>query len=187
VSHYGEIDKVVVTAVAENSYHEYGKVEGTIELTKGRVVAESGANVPAVVIKATSIDDVKVEAASGAILSSIAATKETVANALATSENIKAPSATKETTALDESTLAKFAGGIGTAESPYLIGNLEQWKNFATDNTCSEGGYFWKVTTDLDFTDVTDKVVGYNLKGYIDFDGHTVKGLKVTNSNWEPL
>ena len=40
VSHYGMAVKVVVTAVANDSYHEYGEVLGNIELASGRVVVE---------------------------------------------------------------------------------------------------------------------------------------------------
>lgn len=182
VQHYGDVDKVVVTAVASNSYHEFGAVEGTIEVAQGRVVVESGASASAVVITATSLDNVKLEAQSGADVASVAATDSTVAGSLATSSSISGVSSDKViTTAIDETALQSFAGGIGTEASPYLIGSIEQWKNFATNSAYSEAGYYWKVTTDLDFTNVTGTVASYNFKGYIDFAGHTVQGLSLAN------
>ena len=42
VKHYGEVNNVTITAVAGDSYHEFGKVSGKIEITAGRFVDETG-------------------------------------------------------------------------------------------------------------------------------------------------
>ncbi len=42
VKHYGEVNNVTITAVAGDSYHEFGKVSGKIEISAGRFVDETG-------------------------------------------------------------------------------------------------------------------------------------------------
>ena len=42
VKHYGEVNNVTITAVAGDSYHEFGKVSGKIKITAGRFVDETG-------------------------------------------------------------------------------------------------------------------------------------------------
>ena len=49
VSHYGEATEVVVTAVANESYHEFGKVT-TLKVTKGHILAENGAKIGDLVV-----------------------------------------------------------------------------------------------------------------------------------------
>ena len=58
VYHYGIADKVVVTAVADHSYDEFGKVKGNIEVAKGHVVVTPNAEVESVI--ATN-NDVKID------------------------------------------------------------------------------------------------------------------------------
>ena len=45
VKHYGMADSVKITAVANESYHEFGMVKGNIEVARGRVVVTEGAKV----------------------------------------------------------------------------------------------------------------------------------------------
>lgn len=49
VSHYGEATEVVVTAVANESYHEFGKVT-TLKVTEGHILAENGAKIGDLVV-----------------------------------------------------------------------------------------------------------------------------------------
>lgn len=49
VIHYGEATEVVVTAVANESYHEFGKVT-TLKVTKGHILAENGAKIGDLVV-----------------------------------------------------------------------------------------------------------------------------------------
>ena len=58
VSRYGVAASVKVTAVADNSYHEFGEVVGNIEVVKGRVEIAESAKVAAVVVTG---DGVKVD------------------------------------------------------------------------------------------------------------------------------
>ncbi len=43
VAHYNDVDKVVIVAVAPHSYHEYGSINGDVEITKGHFALEKGA------------------------------------------------------------------------------------------------------------------------------------------------
>ncbi len=52
VKHYGTVGIVTVTAVASESYHEFGKA-GVLEIAQGRVVVENGNNVAVLQVKPT--------------------------------------------------------------------------------------------------------------------------------------
>ena len=56
VKHYEKVGKVNISSVAPNSYHEFGEVQGNIELNNGRVVMESGSKAASVKIVATASD-----------------------------------------------------------------------------------------------------------------------------------
>ena len=134
VSHYGEAEKVVITAVAGNSYHEYGKVVGNIEIAKGRVEVNAKAEVGTIIVKSVAAGDVKVEVVTGATVKAVApateAAKTDVTAATGVADNVKHEEIVTNTD--------KFAGGLGTEASPYLIANEEQLVNInelsATDN-----------------------------------------------------
>lgn len=73
--------------------------------------------------------------------------------------------------------------GEGTKESPYLIGNANEWvtlANYMADCNETFAGQYVKVTGDIDFTGEDFKPIG-NKATYLqaDFDGagHTVKGI----------
>lgn len=71
--------------------------------------------------------------------------------------------------------MSNFAGGLGTAESPYLIATVEQWNTFAK----AEYAYSnlnWLVISDLDFTNASIAYVE-KFNGKINFNGHTLKGF----------
>ena len=124
VNHYGTAVKVVVTAVANESYHEYGEVLGNIELESGRVVVENNATVSTILVTAQSASSIKVEVNSNATVGTVAATKKDVI----TSENTTVPSTTDKVT--EAVTVNKdFAGGLGTEKSPYLVATAGQFKN----------------------------------------------------------
>ena len=69
-----------------------------------------------------------------------------------------------------------FAGGVGTANNPYVIANIPQWNNLATDSKGDKefamAGKYFVVVSDLtlgsDF-----KTVG-NFYGHIDFKNHYI-------------
>ena len=126
VNHYGTAVKVVVTEVANESYHEYGEVLGNIELAKGRVVVEDGASASTILVtSATEADiqaeDIIIDVNNNATVGTVAATKAGVI----TSENTTVPSTTI-TVAEPVTVNDNFAGGLGTEKSPYLIATAEQ-------------------------------------------------------------
>lgn len=56
VRHYGEADKVNITAVdSDNCYKEFGTISQSIELTKGKLVINKESNVPLVDVKGTDV------------------------------------------------------------------------------------------------------------------------------------
>ena len=54
VKHYGPVGNLTVTAVAANSYHENGAVNGTAEVKAGRVVVDAG-TIPAIKITGAAV------------------------------------------------------------------------------------------------------------------------------------
>ncbi len=61
VKHYGESDNIIITSVASKSYHEYGKVLSSLEVSQGRVVIEPKASVKEVNVTSEAKSDTKVE------------------------------------------------------------------------------------------------------------------------------
>lgn len=45
VKHYGYIKDLVVTSIADNSYHEYGRISGNYIIKSGRFVTENGSEI----------------------------------------------------------------------------------------------------------------------------------------------
>lgn len=177
VNHYDEVGKVLVTAVASKSYHEFGEVQGNIELADGRVVMEAGSKASAIKVIAT-----KAEIESGATIKVDSTAAPTVAvvvteevkNALTDKGGkIDASNVVTDPTVIEN--MSKFAGGLGTEDSPYLIATIEQWNTFAK----AEYAYSnlnWLVISDLDFTNATTAYVE-KFNGKINFNGHTLKGF----------
>ena len=132
VSHYGTANVVEIKAVAGNSYHEYGTILGNISLEQGRVVLENKSEVSSVVVTATSLTNIAIEDKSGNN-TTVAATNDTVAGQLATSDKISGTTNVQETV-VDETQMSLFAGGIGTEASPYLIDNEIQLLSVSDDS-----------------------------------------------------
>lgn len=81
-----------------------------------------------------------------------------------------------------------FAGGDGTAESPYLIAKGSQMKNIASVMTESNVPVYFKLTKDIDMTDVawTPFNAADPYKNAINFDGdgHTISNFSHTGGNY---
>ncbi len=61
VNHRGSADGVVITAVASASYHEYGNVNGTVEITKGHIVIEKSATTGTITVSDAAVaNEVKI-------------------------------------------------------------------------------------------------------------------------------
>ena len=162
VSHYGVAEKVTVTAVANHSYHEYGKVTAVVVNT-GRVVVEEKANVTMVIASTTSVADVKVEVPSeevkvyapegveisspnNTVKSSGTLTEDEIKNAVTGANN--------------------FAGGFGTVANPYLIETGEQAYNIRNAK-----GYFKLMKNVI----VTNEIYISGKTIVFDLNGHSIK------------
>lgn len=165
VSHYGTANSVEITAIAGNSYHEYGTILGNINLAQGRVVLENKSEVSSVVVTAEDLTNIAIEDKSGNN-TTVAATNETVAGQLATSDKISGTTNVQETV-VDETQMSLFAGGIGTEASPYLIATAEQFKNI--DSIVADGYYYFEQVEDL----VLSSPVNY-FKGVYDGGNHSI-------------
>lgn len=171
VNHYGSAGYVGITAVANESYHEFGDV-GEIKLEKGRTVVEKEGKVGSVMVTATTANNVKIENNNGTI-GGVAAKDSTVAGVL--KEKVTGVDESKVlTTAVDNS---KFAGGLGTEESPYLISTAEQFKNISGEEK------HYKLIDDIETSKLVNVVDGqyeYTAiidtleKSTLDGDGHKV-------------
>ncbi len=120
VSHYDTAASVDIKKVADESYHEYGTVN-QINVTAGRVVLESGAATKTVYVKG---EGVKVEwkEDSKPVEVGISTMVDDTKVQLPTDSDVPV----KE---VDEEVSSLFAGGLGTAGSPYQIATAEQFEN----------------------------------------------------------
>ncbi len=123
---YGNKSTVTVTAVAENSYHEYGNAS-YIEAAAGRIVVETGASVNAL----AATGNIKLDVQSGATLSQAVGVDDATIT-IGTNNGTKPVVAEEITSEEKEDFIASatmFAGGDGTKDNPYLIANREQFAN----------------------------------------------------------
>ena len=90
VSRYGKAESVTVTAVASNSYHEFGEVDGNITLKAGHVSLESQSSVNSIIIDTTDINSVAVTQNDQATINgTVVALDESVNNELSNSSSIQ--------------------------------------------------------------------------------------------------
>ena len=165
VYRHGTADSVVITAVAPTSYHECGVVQGNIELANGRVVFEKGASAAAVkvVVEASAITNGSAviavdnkEATTVSIVMSKAVqdaiTEKGGNNKIEASED----SVVTDPTVIEN--MSKFAGGLGTEASPYLIATAEQFKNISifSSDMAKGNGYHFELISDIDISDRND-------------------------------
>ncbi len=139
VNHYGTAMMVNVNAVAKASYHLYGKIIGNIVLKSGRVVAEAGSSVSAIIADTADSAAIRIEVTVSAKVGSVAATAADVLTAENTT--VSAAATVKVDTAVSFDTMNLFAGGLGTKESPYLIATAEQLASILR-GTASEKIYY---------------------------------------------
>ena len=183
VAHYGKASGVQITAVYGNSYHEHGEVVGNIELANGRVVMESGSSAAAIKITAeeSAITAGTVTVAVDTTASNVAVVvpatvKEAIEKKEGNSINASADNVITDNTVIEN--MKKFAGGIGTENSPYLVSSVTEWMNVKGVST---QGKSFKVVCDLDFSGSTDISIE-EFSGIMDFGNHTVKGVNESNT-----
>ena len=147
VNHHNNLTSVNVQAVAPNSYHEYGKVLGTVKVESGHVKVENGAEVASVIAVETTAE-VKVKATitaeEGSKVGTVVVNDEAAKVEVKTGAEVTevAPGKTgitvdvtgKEasTTVIDTEKASDFEGGLGTKASPYLIANKGQFEKITS-------------------------------------------------------
>ena len=171
VRHYGEAKTVSIKAIAGESYHEYGTVTGNVEVTKGRVELENTADVNTVLVSSATSGDSKVDYNSGAKVGTVAPTTE-AAKADVSSSTI--PSESKQAEVVDTNKTSKFAGGLGTEKSPYLIEKGEQFANInKLENDMKNGKvYFFKQISNIE---VVNNFTGSYFAGNYDGGNYQIK------------
>ncbi len=172
VDHYGSLQSVSITAVAGNSYHEYGTVAEQMTLVKGRVVLEGGADVKTLSLApaADNASDIKVEMDANAKLTSVTAPDAGILN----SENVDLSDTVEETVASGE-TQGLFAGGLGTEKNPYLIETAQQFVNIGQlSNEMVSVPYYFRLNADIDLKDRSVGIICNYFRGVLDGNGHSV-------------
>ena len=154
IYHYGEAGSVKVIKCDTASYHEFGKVVGNLEITKGRLELAASANVNTVLVSSAAAGDVKIDVASGATVGTIAPVTDKALADVNASATI--PTEAKLTEVITVNT--DFAGGLGTERSPYLIANAEQFNKL--NNLDGAKSYYVKQTEDITITTPVVKFAG---------------------------
>ena len=154
IYHYGEAGSVKVIKCDTASYHEFGKVVGNLEITKGRLELAASANVNTVLVSSAAAGDVKIDVASGATVGTVAPTTSAAKTDVAAAATI--PAEAKQTELVTPN--PDFAGGLGTERSPYLIANAEQFSNLNKLDWAKS--YYVKQTEDITITTPVVKFAG---------------------------
>ncbi len=178
---YGDKDKVVLLEVADESYHEYGRVKGNIIAQAGRVVIEKTAEASTILVTSKNV---KIENYSKLPVT-IAPTTEEAKAAMSTIVTTKG-NATVQEEIVDTTKASLFAGGLGTKESPYLIATAEQFANINDDLIQNKivfvnaegklalggGKFYFKLINDIH---LEGKLTGSrNFRGELDGDGYSI-------------
>ena len=148
VAHYGKAASVKIEAVAPNSYHEFGKVVGDIEIKKGRIELAATAEVTTVLVSSAAENAVKVDVVSGAQVGTVAPTTAEAKKYIEADTSIPAESKYTGVVQVNED----YAGGLGTVNSPYLIATAEQLTKIIN----AKAGYRnFKLIKDIDMSVLT--------------------------------
>lgn len=173
VDHYNTADKVDITAVAPNSYHEYGDVVALV-VESGRVVVNEGATIKTVVVTSATPEVIVPKGAD----TTVYAPKENKNIKGTEPKEIAATPSSADITAIVNG--AKyFAGGSGTEADPYLIATGEHAYNMRNGK-----GYF-KLIDDV----VVANEIYMSKKTYVvDLNGHAIRleyadGVKPNNGS----
>lgn len=182
VEHFGTSDKVIVDAVAPNSYHENGDVVALV-VSKGRVVVNQGATINTIIAKTTSTE-VIVPKGSDTI---VYAPEEVKVEGV---EKKGTPDVVADNIDGVVTGAKYFAGGSGVEADPYLINNEEQLiknvKNVKITMSMSmqqEKTAYYKLIADVV---ITNEVYLSGKTYIVDLNGHTIRleyadGVKPNN------
>ncbi len=170
VTHRGDASIVTIEAVAKESYHENGKVN-EIKLKAGRVVVEAKAEVGSVLVTAAAATGVKVEVKDSATLGAVGAKNFDISK-----ESGIITGADKTTVVTGTVDNSKFAGGFGTEKAPYLIADLQGFKNIS-----SNSGKYFKMIADVDLGVLTKDLLS-SFRGTFDGNGHVLTVKSTTGA-----
>ena len=177
VEHYNTADKVIVTAVAPNSYHENGDVVALV-VESGRVVVNEGATINTIIAKTTSTEIIVPQGADTIVYAPEGAKVEGV-------EKKGTPEVVESNIDGVVNGAKYFAGGSGVEADPYLIDNVEQIFELKTDKKTgikhleNTAGYY-KLIQDLT---VNSEIYLNGKKWDIDLNGHTLALVYSTTSS----
>ena len=161
VEHRGDAMSVTITAVAPHSYHEFGTITGNIEIANGRVVMETGSKAAAIKVTATAADitggkaTISVDNTASEVAVVVPAEVKTAIENKGGENNTinaKADSVITDATAIEN--MSKFAGGLGTEESPYLIASNEHFANIIPG--LSTKTIYYKLISDIEIANNYD-------------------------------
>ncbi len=181
VTHYEKADKVVITAVAANSYHEKGEVVGNIEVTKGRVELAPTAVVNTILVASEKEGDVKVEVKNGATVAVVAPTTEVAKKDVVASTTVPAESQVQDVVVANDN----FAGGLGTEKSPFVITTGTHFANINTlaSKMATGKAYYFKQSADIT---VSKTYTGSYFAGEYDGQNYSIVA-DLPNANWASL
>jgi len=207
VKHEGTSVNVIVKAIKNESYHEYGNVLGTLTVESGHVEVENSGNIASIIASKstdTALPEPKLTTVSGSSVGTIVVNNVETEIKVETGSKVAVVAPGKDVTldtskisvpsnttisnkTVDTTNASKFAGGVGTENSPYLINTIEQWKYFAKesltiDNELTCGGNYFKVNTDLDFNGINELIQIKYFAGTMDFNNHSVSNLAINAS-----
>lgn len=177
VYHYGEANEVVVDRVATSSYHVFAKVT-TIKIAQGHIVPEAGSEIKVLAVVGTADQAVSITVTEGANVASVIISSDK-------SDDVKAAIETAVTNVVENiykdvatnnienavTGAALFAGGMGTAEKPYLIETAEQLQNITLNY--DNGYFYYQVKDGVAEIDCSEWPRNIYLNG--SFDGNGVK------------
>lgn len=166
VDHYNTADKVIVTAVAPNSYHEYGDVLALV-VESGRVVVNEGATISTIVVNDASV---KVAVPEGADTIVYAPVGTEVKGVERKDRPAGTEGATNQSKFLDGLVKGSkyFAGGSGLANDPYLIATKEQAAYMENVGSTSVTTYYKMIANIVvdDELSMSSKKTVFDLNGY---------------------
>ena len=199
-STYGAEVEHVIQAVANESYHFYGKHEGNITVKEGHLVIEAGADVNTIIVDANanntnlsitnkgSIGQVNIENNDN---NNSQNTKITVDNKGKINLVINGITNDQTTSTVIGATNIKalaegdnFLSGTGTKKDPYIINNAADFRKIGDLSNVMKDGYarYFKLNADIDLSKETfseKTYVSYNFCGELDGQGHKL----VTNDS----
>ena len=186
VIHYGDAEKVGVDKVAGHSYREYGDVN-TLTVGEGHIYVDEGGFVG--ILDCTQAATATVgKASTGTINTVYVKNSESAEEILDSSvknavEKGECDFVTKEQ--VPDDVKDKFAGGLGTERTPFLIANVDQF--LAINELEDTSSKYFKLIDDIELGDTYTGVGGktdsygdwysYVIKtfaGSLDGDGHTI-------------